>query len=128
MFQLSVLTAAKITARCFPGEVYVTLPAKVDSAATLLWPDLEDRPSFGTLLRQIVGTRNVVPDQGGSLHSGNMLLFGDTPDIAGALRVTFDSWVAKTGPVSLVDRLPERPYCTLAPILSAALSTSELFL
>ena len=64
MLQLSVLTAAKIAVRCFPGAVRVALPAQVDGASTLLWPDLQDRPSFGALLGQIVGTRNVVPDRG----------------------------------------------------------------
>ena len=48
MLQLSVLTAAEIATRCFPGAVSVVLPAKVDDgAATLLWPELRDRPSFG---------------------------------------------------------------------------------
>ena len=127
MLQLCVLTAAKIATRCFPDAVRVVVPAQDNGAAMLLWPELRGRPSFGALLRQIVGAQNVVADRGGLLRS-NELLFGDTPDIAGALRVTFDGWVAKTGPVSLVDRLPERSYCTLAPILSAALGISELFL
>ena len=127
MSQLSVLTAAEIASRCFPGAVYVALPAQVDDAAIMLWPHLTGPPSFGALLRQIVGTHSVVPDQGDLPHS-NVLLFGDAPDIAGALRITFDGWVAKTGPVPLVARLPERPYCTLAAILSAALAVSELFL
>ena len=127
MLQLSVVTAAKIAVRCFPGAVCVALPAPVDSASTLLWPDLQDRPSFGALLGRIVGTRNVVPDRDDLPH-GSVLLFGDTPEIAGALRVTFDGWVAMTGPVSRVARLPERPHCSLAGILAAALAVSELFL
>ena len=127
ILQLSVVTAAEIATRCFPDTVSVELPAKVDSASMLLWPDLEDRPSFGALLRQIVGTHNVVPERG-DLPRSNVLLFGDAPEIEGALRVTFDGWVAKTGPVSRVARLPERPYCSLAGILAAALSISELFL
>ena len=121
------ITAAKIATRCFPGAVRVAMPAQVDGAATLLWPDLQDRPSFGTLLGQIVGTRNVVPDRDDLPH-GSVLLFGDGPEIAGALRVTFDGWVAMTGPVSRVARLPERPHCSLAGILAATLSVSELFL
>ena len=127
MLQLSVLTAAKIAVRCFPGAVRVALPAQVDSASTLLWPDLRDRPSFGALLGQIVGTRNVVPDRDDLPH-GSVLLFGDAPETAGALRVTFDGWVAMTGPVSRVARLPERSHCSLAGILAAALGVSELFL
>ena len=127
MLQLSVLTAAKIATRCFPGAVRVAMPAQVGGATTLLWPDLQDRPSFGTLLGQIVGTRNVVPDRN-DLPYGSVLLFGNAPEIASALRVTFDGWVAMTGPISRVPRLPERPHCSLAGILSAALGVSELFL
>ena len=122
-----MVTAAEIATRCFPDTVSVVLPAKVDSASMLFWPNLEDRPSFGGLLRQIVGTHNVVPERG-DLPRSNVLLFGDAPEIEGALRVTFDGWVAKTGPVSRVARLPERPYCSLVGILAAALSISELFL
>ena len=127
MSQLSVLTAAKIAKRCFPGAVRVALPAEVDGAAALLWQTLKGLPSFGALLRQIVGDHNVVCAQG-NLHDGNVLLFGDAPDMEGALRVTFDGWVAKVGPVTQVTRLPERPSCSLAAILSAALGVSELFL
>lgn len=127
MLQLSVITAAEIASRCFPGAVRITLPAKDENAATLLWPEFKDCPSFATLLRQIVGTQNVCPNQE-DLYQSNALLFGDTPEIADALRVTFDGWVAKTGPASKVGRLQERPYCSLAGILAAALGISELFL
>ena len=127
MLQLCVLTAAKIAIRCFPDAVRVVLPAQDDGAATLLWPELRDRPSFGALLRQIVGAQNVVADRG-DLPDSNALLFGHTREISGALRVTFDGWVAMTGPASRVARLPERPYCSLAAVLSAALGVSELFL
>ena len=127
MLQLAVLTAAKIAVRCFPGAVRVALPARVDRAATFLWPDLQDRAAFGALLGQVVGTCNVVADRDDLWH-GNVLLFGDAPEVAGALRVTFDGWVAKTGPVSQVGRLPERPFCSLAGVLAAALGVSELFL
>ena len=127
MLQLSVLTAAEIATRCFPGAVRIALPAKVESAATLLWPELRDRLCFGASLRQIVGSRNVVPDRG-DLRNSNALLFGDVAELAGALRVTFDGWVARTGPASQVARLRERPHCSLAGILAAALGVSELFL
>ena len=127
MHQLSVLTAAKIAVRCFPGAVRVAMPVQVGGAPTLLWPDLKDRPSFGILLGQIVGADNVVPDPDYPAH-GNVLLFGDAPETAGALRVTFDGWLAMTGPISRVARLPERPRCSLAAILAAALGVSELFL
>ena len=127
MLQLSVITAAKIAYRCFPDAVSVILPKQDQDAATLLWPESKDRLSIGASLRQIVGDHNVHTDQDDS-HQSNVLLFGDTPQIVDALRVTFDGWVAKTGPASQVARLQERPYCSLAAILSAALGVSELFL
>ena len=127
ILQLSVLTAAKISERCFSSAVRVALPAKVNGAATLLWPNLNDDTSFGALLGQIVGAHNVVLDHDGP-PCGRVLLFGSASEPAGALRVTFDGWVAMTGPVSQVPRLPERPYCSLAGILAAALAVSEVFL
>ena len=45
-----------------------------------------------------------------------------------ALRVTFDGWIAKVGPVQAVPRLPEREYFSVAGILAASLALSELFL
>ena len=127
MLQLCVATAAKIATRCFPDAVRVVLPARDDGAAMLLWPDMKDRPAFGAALRQIVGAQNVVSD-GGGLPRSNTLLFGDAPETAGALRVTFDGWVAMAGPASQVARLQERPHCSLAAVLAAALGMSELFL
>ena len=127
MRQLCVLTAAKIATRCFPGAVRVVLPAGADGAALLLWPYMKGRSEFVALLRQIVGAQNVVADPSG-LSVSNPLLFGDAPEIAGALRVTFDGWVAMTGPASQLPRLQERPYCSLAAVLAGALGVSELFL
>ena len=127
MLQLCVLTAAKIATRCFPGAVHVVLSAPDDGAALLLWLNQKDRPAFGALLRQIVGAQNVVADPD-SVSVSNALLFGDAPETAGGLRVTFDGWVAMTGPASQLARLQERPYCSLAAILAGALGVSELFL
>ncbi len=127
MLQLCVLTAAKIATRCFPDAVRVVLAAQDDKTAALLWPELKDRLTFAAVLRQIVGDQNVVADRGGWPRS-NTLLFGSAPETAGALRVTFDGWVAMTGPASQVARLQERPYCSLAAVVAAALGVSELFL
>ena len=127
MLQLCVLTAAKIATRCFPDAVRVVLPARDDGAVMLLCPKLRDRPRFRAVLSQIVGGRNVIADRDDLPHC-NTLLFGDAPETAGALRVTFDGWVAMTGPASQVARLQERPYCSLAPVLAGALGVSELFL
>lgn len=127
MLQLSLITAAKIAFRCFPDAVCIILSEHTQNAPTLPWPKLKGCPSIGALLRQIVGSRNVRTDQNESQRS-NVLLFGDTPEVDNALRVTFDGWIAKTGPASQVARLQERPHCSLAAILAAALGVSELFL
>ena len=127
MLQLCVITAAEIATRCFPDAVRIVLPEQNEKVELLLWPGLKDRQDFNAVLCDIVGDQNVIADQKG-LSLSNVLLFGDAPVHVDALRVTFDGWVAKVGPVSKVERLQERPYCSLSAILSAALGISELFL
>src|SRR5205085_2839224 len=56
------------------------------------------------------------------------LMFGNARPVKGALRVTFDGWIAKVGPVADTPRLPEQEFCSLAAVLAAALAMSELFL
>ena len=41
--------------------------------------------------------------------------------------MTFDGWIAKTGPGAAVERLPEREYCSLSGVLAAALAVAEVF-
>ena len=55
-------------------------------------------------------------------------MFGNAASAEGALRVTFDGWIARVGAAPSTARLPEREYCSLAGVLAAALSLSELFL
>ena len=63
------------------------------------------------------------------VHAGRVVVFGNAvPADGGALRVTFDGWIAKAGPVTQVGRMPEREYCSLSGVLGAALAISEMFL
>jgi hypothetical protein len=123
--QLAVLTAASITARCFPGAVQAVVDLKAAESPLLIWPWLE--LTFGAALIELLGPRALIgPRRPQNLaHS---LIFGNAPPVSGALRVTFDGWIAKTGPAHDVPRLPERELFSVAGILAAALAVSELFL
>ena len=123
-----MLTAAKIAVRCFPGAVRVAYcPHRSTALARGSGRICRIARPSAPCSAQIVGTRNVVRDRD-HRPQGSVLLFGDAPETAGALRVTFDGWVAMTGPASRTARLPERPHCSLAGVLAAALGVSELFL
>lgn len=125
MLQLAVLTAASTAIRCFPGAVRVSLPPSLRRARLLVWPALGW--TFERGLTDILG-----PDAFFNSDATNVaaatLVFGDAVAHANSLRVTFDGWIAKVGPVADVPRLPERQYCTLAGILAASLAVSELFM
>lgn len=123
--QLAVLTAASIANRCFPGAVTVALEDRLAEAPLLLWPFLKH--TFGRALVEILGSRSL-DDVRGSDKEGLSLIFGSVPAVKSALRVTFDGWIAKVGPAGIVERLPEREYCTLSGVLAASLGVSELFL
>ena len=82
------------------------------------------------LLRQIVGTLKMSSPDRGDLPDSNALLFG-------GIHARFRRRVARDfrrmgrddGARHLkLARLPERPYCSLAAVLAAALGVSELFL
>jgi hypothetical protein len=83
--------------------------------------------SFATALAELVGPQNLRLSNGSEI-TGKVLLFGDVPPQPGALRVTFDGWIAQVGPAATSGRLTERPYCTLAGVLAGALALSEVFL
>lgn len=122
--QLAVLTAASVATRCFPGAVRVALDDRLAAARLLIWPS--QRLTFAQALESIVGASgltNSVPDAGGSA-----VIFGDAADPPGALRVTFDGWIAATGPAAVVNRLPEREFCALSGVLAASLAVSEIFM
>lgn len=119
--QLAVLTAANIAQRCFPGTVRLSLTPGLAEAPLLLWRPL--RATFGDALHGI-------PASHASHYSANdhYVLFGDAAPTERSIRVTFDGWIAKTGPGEELERMAEREYCSLTGVLGAALAVSELFL
>ena len=125
--QTAVMTAAGLASRCFPGAVRVVLDNQVARSPLMLWPD---RPvTLGEALATAVGARQLVVDRDGDSRSGVIgLVFGDAEPNGRALRVTFDGWIAATGPVATVGRLGERDDCPLAAILAASLAVSEIFM
>jgi hypothetical protein len=122
--QVAVLTAAAIAVRCFPGAVRAAVPPKLATAPLRFWPVLG--LSFGGALADILGP-GTIRDRGSKAPTRG-LVFGNAPTAAGALRVTFDGWIAKAGPAAATPRLREREYCSLSGVLAAALAVSELFL
>ncbi len=122
--QLSVLTAASIASRCFPGAARAVISPALAKAPLLLWPWLD--LAFGEAVAEILGPG--VGTDNGQPEAAHALIFGDAPAAKGALRVTFDGWIAKAGPAHDVPRLPEREYFSAAGILAASLALSELFL
>jgi hypothetical protein len=123
--QLAVLTAANIATRCFPGAVRVTFPTSLKSARLLVWPALN--LTFCDALAEIAGP-SALADSNLKMVPGRAVIFGNAPDTVGALRATFDGWMAKVGLAAETPRLPEREYCSLTGILAASLAISELFL
>ena len=122
--QLAVLTAAETARRCFPGAVTVHCEPTVRAAPCLPWPRL--RQTFGQALTNILGQDSVTA-QSCSGASGRVLIFGDAPVSPGAIRVTFDGWIAKAGPAATTPALAEREYCSLAGVVAGAIAVSELF-
>lgn len=120
--QLAVLTAAAIASRCFPGAVRSSMSPRLANAPLLIWPWLG--LTFGQALAQILEAGT---DADIAAPSPRALIFGDAPMTKGALRVTFDGWIAKVGPAHTVARLSEREYFPVVGILAASLALSELF-
>jgi hypothetical protein len=120
--QLAVITAARILTRCFPGAVKINATPNLMAAPLLLWP--WRNISFGDAIAEIVGSL-AAPESDQVAHT---IVFGDVDASGRALRVTFDGWLAKVGPVLQTPRLQERNFCPLAGVLAAALAASELFL
>jgi hypothetical protein len=123
--QVAVMTAASIAVRCFPGAVTVVLDPSLSNSQIPLRP-LADT-SFTTSLAGLVGPQNLRFSKT-PLAAGKVLLFGDVPSQPGALRVTYDGWIAQVGPSVSTPRLAERPFCTLAGVLAGSVALSEIFL
>jgi len=123
--QLAVLTAANIANRCFPGAIRIALDPRLARTPLLLCPFLED--TFGQALVGLLGPYALI-DSSRFEHEGRALIFGNAPSTQGALRVTFDGWIAKVGPAKTIDALPQREYCSLSGVLAGTLAISELFL
>jgi hypothetical protein len=123
--QVAVLTAASVACRCFPGAVKVVLDQGVADSKLLLRPLIQE--SLVSALAELLGPQNVGISNVAEAV-GKVLLFGDAASLPGALRVTFDGWIAQVGPAATFARLPERPYCALAGVLAGALAVSEVFL
>lgn len=123
--QLAVVTAARIAARCFPGAVRVLLASEIAESSLLISPSLNR--SLGAEVAEIEGAE-LLTDVSHREQHGRAVLFGDAAATAGALRVTFDGWVAMVGPADRLEPQAERELCALAGVLSASLAISELFL
>ncbi len=124
--QLAVLTAARIAVRCFPGAVRVVVPEQLHGAALKIWPHTGQ--TFGKALTGLLGPDNVHPEITDAVATSNPVLFGNTPAIKGALRATFDGWIACAGPAESTMRMSEREFCSLAGILAGSLAISEIFM
>ena len=124
VLQLAVMTAASLANRCFPGAVRVALDRTLADSHLLVWPTLD--LTFAEALTRLAGATALVGSEA-STEGTRTIVFGNATAPTGALRVTFDGWIAKTGPATTVARLPEREYCSLAGVLAAALAIAELF-
>ena len=126
--QVAVLTAARLAKRCFPGAVRVVLDDRLAASPLLPWPSMG--LTFGQALSRAAGRRRLL--SGHRDHSrerdGTAIVFGDANAPDTALRVTFDGWIAATGPAEMVARLPERSNCVLSGILASSLAVSEIFM
>lgn len=123
--QLAVLTAANIAGRCFPGAVRFSVDPSIADAPLLVWT--QTKVTFGAALAEIIGKGSLKQTVDPGEEVRQVLLFGDAPVVSGALRVTFDGWVAKVGPAAKVERLEEREFCALAGVLAGALALAEIF-
>jgi hypothetical protein len=123
--QIAVLTAAGIAARCFPGAVTVVLDPCLSHHRIALRALAEE--SFTASLASLLGPQNLRFSKAPAV-AGKVLLFGDLTPQVGALRVTYDGWLAQVGPSASTPRLAERPLCALAGVLAGSLALSEIFL
>lgn len=121
--QVAVLTATVVASRCFPGAVVAALDERTAAAPLRVWPALGL-----TLGQALLGVGAALTTSGAGTGVGSAVVFGDAAAPPRALRVTFDGWIAATGPADLVDRLREREFCPLSGVLAGSLAVSELFM
>jgi hypothetical protein len=120
--QLAVMTATVVASRCFPGAVIAALDERTAAAPLRVWPSLRLR--LGEALLGLGAA--LTTDLAGT--GGSAVIFGNATPPPRALRVTFDGWIAATGPAALVDRFAEREFCPLAGVLAGSLAISEVFM
>jgi len=120
--QLAVLTATVVASRCFPGAIVAALDQRTAAAPLRVWPSL--RFTLGEALLSLGATLTMDLAATG----GSAVVFGDAAPPPRALRVTFDGWIAATGPTDLVDRLREREFCPVSGVLAGSLAVSEVFM
>ena len=89
--QVAIMTAASIAVRCFPGAVTVVLDPSLSNSQIALRPLADE--SFTTSLAGLVGPQNLRFSKA-LAAAGKVLLFGEVPPQSGALRVTYDGWIA----------------------------------
>ena len=125
--QTAVITAAALAVRCFPSAVRVVLDSEVARTPLRLWR--RGRITFGEALVATVGAGQLIVDSKDDIGADAVgLVFGDGEFNGRALRVTFDGWIAATGPLATVERLQESDHCPLAAVLAASLAVSEIFM
>ena len=124
--QLAVLTASQLATRCFPGAVRVSLDERLANSPLLLWPRME--LTVGQALSGIVGRPGLEMGRLRGDELGRSVVFGNGHSREGAMRVTFDRWIAAAGPATVVERLPEDEGCPLSGILAASIVMSEIFM
>lgn len=116
--QAALLTAANVSARCFPHGVFATL-AQPDVPLLLPW---RHQATVSEALAELGVCLDEVDDD------GSAIAFGTRRDSERVLQVTFDNWVGAVTPAHSPARLAERDGCRLAGVLAGALAVAEVFL
>jgi hypothetical protein len=116
------MTATAVASRCFPGAVVAALDERTAAVPLRVWPSL--RLTLGKALLSLGAT--LTTDLAG--RGDSTVVFGNVAPPPRALRVTFDGWIAATGPACLVDRFREREFCPLSGVLAGSLAASEVFM
>ncbi len=119
--QVALLTVVNLAVKCFAAPVQVIAPDSVWAARTLVRVSLQS--TLGNALEELGGQRHLEGVDPDRVH----ILLGDANPRRLSLRITFDGWKVSVGPAAQVARLPERPWCALAPLAAAAVAVGEVF-